>query len=66
MGVHDSQIRADLLTVNGNRAVLMQKYSDQLVELLKPFGGSLGDVPMDEDHPIHKLQNKIRRLNTLE
>ena len=66
MGIHDSEIRADLITEGGNKSKLMQKYGEKLQELLKPYGDSWGDVPMDVEHPIHKLQAKIQRLNTLE
>jgi hypothetical protein len=66
MGSEDSQIRADLFMVGNDRSKLMQQYSEQLQEMLKPYGGNFGDAPMDAEHPIHKLRAKIQRLNTLE
>ena len=59
-------VLADLAGMNGNKAKLMQKYSDEQRRILNSYGGNLSDIPMSQDNPYHKLQDKIEILSRLE
>lgn len=59
------EVQNDLKAENGDRAKLMQKYSDRMKELLIPHGGNLSDLPMDPNHEYHKLQRKLMALGKL-
>jgi hypothetical protein len=63
--VSESQVRADLQKVFGDKAKLMQQYSDEQKEILSKYGGGISDIPMNPDHEYHKLQDKIRILGQL-
>lgn len=56
---------ADLAAMNGNKAKLMQKYSDEQRRILNQYGGNLSDVPMSQDNPYHKIQDKIEILGKM-
>jgi len=59
------QVLSDLEAMGGDKSKLMQKYGEQQKELLKPYGGNIGDLPYDKEHPYYKLQAKIQTLGTL-
>jgi hypothetical protein len=61
----ESEVLIDLKQCNGNKAKLMQKYSDQQREILNRHGGNLSDLPSDPKHPYHHIQDKIATLGRL-
>lgn len=61
----EQQVLADLKAVGGNKAKLMQQYSDELQAILKPLGGNQSDVPVNPEHPYHKVQHKLTILGRL-
>lgn len=65
MATETAVVMADLEKFKGDKAKLMQHYGEQLLEIVKEHGGSIGDIPMNDDHIYHKIQDKIRYLGTL-
>ena len=63
--VFQSQVNAELAEMKGNKAALMQKYSDQQRVILNQYGGSLSDIPSNPDHIFYKLQDKIQILGRM-
>ncbi len=62
----EQQVLADLEKVKGNRARLMQQYSDEMNAILVANGwGSPSDVPPNAEHPYHKVQHKQHILHRL-
>jgi cysteine synthase len=51
--------------MNGNKAKLMQKYSDDQKKILNQYGGNISDLPADKDHMYHKIQDKISILGKM-
>lgn len=60
-----SSVLADLQAAGGNKAKLMQQYSDEQRQLLSVYGGNISDIPADVNHPYHKIQDKINVLGRL-
>jgi hypothetical protein len=58
MSIND-EVREDLKRFSGDRAKLMQEYSNRQQLILKDLGGNLSDIPMDPQHSYHQLQLKI-------
>lgn len=59
------EIREDLKRFGGDKAKLMQEYSNRQQSILKDLGGNLSDVPMDPQHSYHQLQLKIMALGRI-
>lgn len=60
-----SAVLSDLASMDGNKAKLMQKYSDDQKNILKQYGGNISDLPADKDHMYHKIQDKIQILGKM-
>lgn len=60
-----SEVEVDLREMGGNKAKLMQKYSDEQRKILNKYGGNLSDLPMEGSNPYHKLQDKINLLGKM-
>jgi len=58
-------VLSELAGMNGNKAKLMQKYSDDQKAILNKYGGNVSDIPMSEDNPYHKIQDKIEILGKM-
>lgn len=59
------EIREELKRFDGDKAKLMQEYSDRQQKILKELGGNISDVPMDAEHSYHQLQRKIMALGRM-
>lgn len=60
-----STVLSDLASMGGNKAKLMQKYSDDQKKILNQYGGNLSDLPADSNHIFHKIQDKINLLGKM-
>lgn len=60
-----TEVIADLVRMGNNKARLMQHYSDEQKKVLAQYGGNLSDIPMEREHPFHKLQDKINLLGKM-
>lgn len=59
-------VQIDLAAEGGDRAKLMQKYSDEQAAIVKQYGGSQSDIPVNNpEHEYYKLQTKIMILGRL-
>lgn len=60
-----ARVHSDLLEFKGDKAKLMQKYSDELQAVINQYGGNLSDVPLDKEHVFYKIQERINILGRL-
>lgn len=61
----ESEVQSDLDKVDGNKAKLMQQYSDEQKKILNMYGGNVSDLPASGDNPYHAIQSKITILNQM-
>jgi hypothetical protein len=59
------EVELDLKQRNGNISQLMEFYIGQQNQILKRYGGNIGDIPVDSDNPYHEFQAKIMILGRL-
>ncbi|HWY36523.1 MAG TPA: hypothetical protein VNX68_17900 [Nitrosopumilaceae archaeon] len=58
-------VKAEYVAEGHDYVKLANKYADEMKTHLEPFGGSLGDLPVDKDHPFHATQAKLSALHDL-
>lgn len=64
--VTEATIREDLKKVGGDRAKLMQAYSDRQQEVLQENDVAVGgDLVADANHEYYQLRDKMMALNNL-
>lgn len=61
----ESDVQAELKASGKTKAELMQKWSEELSEIIKSHGGNISDIPPDPDNAYHQLTSKIRILGRL-
>ena len=61
----EAQVRAELAVLKGDKAKLSQQYADRMNEVLRSYGGSISDLPIDSSNEYYQIQAKLSILNRL-
>ena len=61
----EAQVRAELAALKGNKVALSQQYATRQAEILRSYGGSISDLPIDPSNEYYQIQTKLNILTRL-
>jgi hypothetical protein len=61
----ETQVRAELAALKGDKAKLSQQYSNRMAEVLKSYGGNISDLPIDPSNEYYQIQSKLNILSKI-
>lgn len=59
------ELLTDLQAVGNDKQVLVTKYGERQNTLVRLYGGSVSDIPVDPGSEFHRISAKMRLLSTI-